>query len=83
MPEKLDRPSLENPVASLAAGIPVDPADEPLDSLTEQWVQGIAALTQAKMTPHKASLQSIEPLPATQGEASEFVDRRLREAYGI
>jgi phospholipase C len=80
MPAALDRPPLENAVVSFAAGVPVHPADEPLDSLTEEWVQGVAALTQEKLG---VTTEAIEPMPTTQGEASDFVERRLREAFGI
>jgi len=83
MPVTLDRPSLDSTVSSLAADIPVDPADEPLDSLTEEWVQGIAELTRERMGLNELAAESVEPLPTTQGEAADFVDRRLRDVLGI
>src|SRR5262249_54990923 len=43
MPRKLPRPSGES-VASVAAGVDVDPADEPLDTLTTEWIRGFASL---------------------------------------
>jgi hypothetical protein len=45
MPLKLNRPSLDQPVSSVVAGIPVDPADEPLDPLIDEWVEGFAELS--------------------------------------
>jgi phospholipase C len=81
MPAKLTRPSLDNAITSFAAGIPVAPEDEPMDSLSKEWLKGIAALT-ADAIP--VSLGGApETLPSTQGEAADFVDRRLRQAFGI
>jgi phospholipase C len=80
MPDKLDRPPLDQAVLSVAAGIPVDPADEPLDSLTEEWVEGFAEMTARRAG--AALLGAPDPVPATQGEAADFIDRRLR-ALGI
>jgi phospholipase C len=84
MPTKLDRPSLQEAVMSIAAGIPVDPADEPLDSLTEEWVRGMALLA-ARRTPATATATAAASpsLPAKQGDVAEFIDRILRRAYGI
>ena len=82
MPAKLNRPSLDHIVMSFAAGVPVDPADEPLDSLSREWLSGIAALT-AKAAPAHFAGAATEPLPSTQGDASEFVDQRLKQAFGI
>ncbi len=81
MPSKLTRPSLDQTVSSVVAGIPVDPADEPLDSLTEEWVSGFAELT-AKRTGMGAVDAAAEPLPRTQGEAADFIDSRLK-ALGL
>jgi phospholipase C len=83
MPATLDRPPMDDTVVSLAAEVLVDPADEPLDSLTEKWVEGIAALTQERMGLTALTAESVEPLPTTQGDAADFVDRRLREVLGI
>jgi phospholipase C len=81
MPAKLTRPSLENVVTSFAAGVPVDPADEPMDSLGQEWLKGIVALTAGAVPLGLASRPLA--LPSTQGEASDFVDQRLRQAFGI
>jgi hypothetical protein len=81
MPAKLTRPSLENVVTSLAAGVPVDPADEPVDSLGREWLKGIVALTAGAVPVGLAGTPGT--LPSTQGEASDFVDQRLRQAFGI
>jgi len=83
MPKKLPRPSLANAVVSNVAGAPVDPADEPLDALTKEWLAGTIKLT-AK-TPTLMAMGEAVPatVPATQGEASDFVSRRLKMAYGI
>lgn len=78
MPSKLDRPPLDQSVLSLAAGIPVDPADEPLDSLTEEWVKGFAELIARRTGAGLLGAAAIEPMPTTQGEAAEFIDRHLR-----
>lgn len=81
MPAQLSRPPLDSAIISFAAGVPVDPADEPLDSLSEEWLKGITALTSGAVP--LASAAGAETLPSTQGEASDFVDRRLRQAFGI
>lgn len=81
MPAKLKRPSLAQPVASFAAGVAVDPSDEPLDSLTDEWVKGFAELT-AKRAGLGAVAAAATPLPRTQGEASQFIDGRLK-ALGL
>jgi hypothetical protein len=78
MPNKLNRPSLDQSVLSLAAGVLVDPGDEPLDSLTEEWVRGFAELTARRAGAALLGAAAVEPLPTTQGEASEFIDRHLR-----
>jgi hypothetical protein len=80
MPKKLNRPPLTGAPISLAAGVPVDPADEPLDSLSREWLEGIMALT----TTAPGALNALpQTLPTTQGEASDVVDQLLRAAFGI
>lgn len=81
MPRKLPRPKLENIIHSFAAGIQIAPEDEPIDSLVQEWVQGLADLTAPKTA--LGAVAAREPLPATQGEASAFIDRRLKDAFGI
>lgn len=78
MPVKLPRPSLENAVFSTVAGVAVDPGDEPLDSLTEQWVRDTVALTGGEIT-----LAGATVAPETQGAASDLVERLLKNKYGI
>jgi phospholipase C len=82
MPDKLPRPSLANATVSLAAGHPVDPADEPLDNLTREWVEGMLALTSgtAALGGPGAAPQGM---PATHAEASEVINDRLKSAFGI
>src|SRR5690349_12468855 len=84
MPKKLPRPSLTNVVVSAVAGVPVDPADEPLDSLSKEWLEGMIKLT-AKRPAVKAlgAAALAAPLPTTQGAASEFLEERLKQAYNI
>ena len=82
MPATLDRPPLDQAALSMAAGTPVDPADEPLDSLTDEWVKGFAALTARRTGAAVVGAAAMEPIPTTQGEAAEFIDRHLR-AMGI
>jgi phospholipase C len=82
MPAKLNRPSLQQIVSSAVAGIPVDAADEPLDSLTEEWVRGFAELTARRTGMGFLEAASAQSLPRTQGEASEFIDRRMK-ALGL
>jgi len=77
MPAKLNRPALDQAVLSMVAGIPVDPADEPLDTLTDEWVKGFAELT-ARRAGVGFLAAAAEPLPRTQGEASDFIDHRLK-----
>jgi len=80
MPNKLDRPPLDQTVTSFVAGVPVDPTDEPLDSLSQEWLKGIMALTRSV----PAALNATpETLPTTQGEASDVVDQLLKTAFGI
>ncbi len=82
MPAKLSRPALTQTASSIVAGIQVDPADEPLDSLTEEWVNGFAELTARRMGMGAVHAASEGPLPRTQGEAAEFIERRLK-ALGL
>ncbi|MBS0173811.1 MAG: hypothetical protein JSR64_07235, partial [Nitrospira sp.] len=80
MPAKLERASLEGTVESVVAGVPLHPADEPLDDLTREWSAGMLALLPS------ATLESTEdpgaPTPTTQGEAAELLHQRL-EAAGL
>jgi phospholipase C len=78
MPDKLDRPPLGQAVMSVAAGITVDLADEPLDSLTDEWVKGFAELVARRTGAKLIGPAAVEAMPATQGEASDFIDRHLR-----
>jgi phospholipase C len=82
MPDKLHRPALPQTVSSVA-GVPVALADEPLDSLTQEWSQGMDALLGKSVALNTVGATvTIEPLPATQGEAAEAVDKQL-QALGI
>lgn len=79
MPAKLTRPPLDKTVVSEAAGVAVDPADEPLDDLTQEWVKGFAELTARRAGISVAQAAAVGPPPSTQGEAAEFIDRRLKD----
>jgi hypothetical protein len=84
MPKKLPRPSLANPVVSAVAGVPIDPADEPLSPLAKEWLEGTIKLTAkspAVMALGAATLTT--PPPSTQGAASDFVEARLKKAFNI
>ncbi len=84
MPKKLPRPSLADGVVSAVAGVPIDPADEPLDPLAKEWLEGTIKLTaksHAVMALGVAAL--VAPPPATQGAASDFVEARLKMAFKI
>jgi phospholipase C len=84
MPKKLPRPSLANVVVSFVAGAPVDLADEPLDSLSKEWLEGTIKL--AAKSPGVMALSAdalAAPPPNTQGAASDFVEARLRDAFNI
>ncbi len=83
MPAKLNRPALDHPMMSSVAGVAVDPADEPLDDLTREWVRGVTILTAAKAALPPAAFAAPAPPPSTHGDASEFVRRRLQQAFGI
>lgn len=78
MPLQLERASLAETVESVVAGVPLDPADEPLDSLTAEWAAGM--LEHIRVPQGQASLESVQAVPHTQGEASEVIDGRLRAA---
>jgi phospholipase C len=82
MPAALKRPSLTGAIASTVAGVEIDPGDEPLDSLTEEWVQGFAQLVARRSGASLLGASAAEPLPRTQGEASDYIDRHLK-ALGI
>ncbi len=75
MPSKLNRASLEATMESVVAGIPLNPADEPLDELTREWSTGMLSF----LAPETEAVE--EPItPATQGEAAALIDARLRAA---
>jgi phospholipase C len=81
VPLRLERASLEETVESVVAGIPLHPADEPLDSLTADWAAGM--LEHIRIPKGDAELESVGPvIPHTQGEAAEMIDQRLR-AVGL
>ena len=74
MPQKLNRAPLEDTVESVVAGVPVHPADEPLDELTRDWSAGMLSLL-------GGGLEAVEaPAPTTQGEAAAAIEERLRAA---
>lgn len=84
MPKKLPRPSLIDAVVSAVAGVPIEPADEPLDPLAKEWLEGTIKLTAnspSVMALGAAALAA--PPPATQGAASDFVEARLKMAFKI
>lgn len=78
MPSKLDRPSLQQTIFSMVAGTRVDPADEPLDSLTEEWVNGLASLTARRAGVHAVEALAARRPPTTQGEAADLVENCLK-----
>jgi phospholipase C len=73
MPKTLNRAPLEDIVESVVAGAPVDPADEPLDELTQNWSMGMLSLL-------GGGLESVEEAPTTQGAAAAAVQAQLRAA---
>ena len=75
MPERLNRAPLEETVESVVAGVPLHPADEPLDDLTRDWALGMLSLL-------SGGLESVEETPATQGEAAAAIEAKL-EAAGL
>jgi len=83
MPKTLHRPPLAPIKKSSAAGVPIEPADEPLDDLTTEWVRGIAILTARRQGGAELAAAVAAAPPTTQGDASEFVERQLRETFGI
>jgi len=82
MPSTLNRPSIADPVLTTVAGVAIDSGDEPLDSLTDEWIRGFAALVARRTGASLVGATAKETLPTTQGEAADFVDRHLR-AMGI
>ena len=70
--------SLATVVTSLVAGVQIDPGDEPLDSLTEEWVQGFAELIARRTGAALLGAAASEPLPRTQGAAADYINRHLR-----
>ena len=76
MPRTLDRAPLEDTVESVVAGVPQDPADEPLDDLTEDWALGMLSLLGGGLEETEA------PSPTTQGQAAAAIQARL-EAVGL
>jgi phospholipase C len=75
MPERLNRPPLQEIVESVVAGVPLHPADEPLDDLTRDWALGMLSLL-------SGGLESVEETPTTQGEAAAAIEAKL-EAAGL
>jgi phospholipase C len=74
MPSKLNRPPLEETVESVVAGVPLNPADEPLDSLTQEWSEGMLSLL-------GGGEEGVEEAPPqTQGEAAAAIQARLKAA---
>jgi hypothetical protein len=78
MPAKLNRPSLNQTVTSEVAGVNVKPEDEPLDDLTEEWVKSFAELSARRAGLTVTQTTSAAGMPTTQGQASEFIDARLK-----
>jgi phospholipase C len=84
MPKKLPRPPLADAAVSVVAGVPLDPADEPLSSLVKEWLEGTIKLTAKSPAVMALSAAALEaPPPATQGAASNFVEARMRMAFKI
>jgi phospholipase C len=75
MPAKLDRASIEETTESVVAGIPLHPADEPLDELTREWSAGMLSF----LAPGIDAVEEVATL-ATQGEAAALVDEGLLAA---
>jgi phospholipase C len=78
LPNKLKRPPLQNTVVSLVAGVRVEPADEPLDSLLEEWVSGLATLTSRRVGVSRVEALAARRMPRTQGEATELIEACLK-----
>jgi phospholipase C len=80
MPKTLDRAPVEETIESVVAGVNVHPADEPLDSLTEEWAEGMLAMVRGPHGVALPQLESVDVVPRTQGEAAAAVEQRLRAA---
>jgi len=85
-PEKL--PVAEQPQQGLAvaAGIPVEPGDEPLTSLQQEMLEGFIAMTSAPIlaavTGAAPAAAAVSPaLPSTQGDAAAFVESQLSAIF--
>ncbi len=79
MPAKLDRPALDATTESVVAGIPIHPANEPLDEMTRDW--SLAMLSNIRgINESIPQLEGIPTTPHTQGEATAAINRRLLEA---
>ena len=72
-----------NHVVVVVAGAPVDPADEPLDALGKEWMEGIIKLTSDNPALMAIGAAMPASTPTTQGAASDFVEQRIRTAFGI
>jgi hypothetical protein len=75
MPKKLDRATLEDNVESAVAGVPIHPADEPVDELTQAWSEGMVSLL-------CGGQESVEEaaVPTTQDAAADAVPASLKAA---
>ena len=73
MPATLNRAPLEETLELVVAGVPVHPADEPLDELTSEWAMGMLALL-------PGGLEAVEEAPTTQGEAAAAINDKLAAA---
>ena len=80
MPTVLDRVPLDEIVESVVAGVPLHPADEPLDSLTQDWAMGMLSMIRGRSGTSLPDLESVEVTPQTQGEADVAIQRRLKAA---
>lgn len=83
MPAKLDRPPLDNIVGSAVAGVAVHPADEPLDSLTAEWAEGMLAMIKGPAgaaAPQPEASDALQGQLQTQGQAAAVIEMRLRAA---
>src|SRR5262249_21470256 len=73
MPRTLNRAPLEDTVESVVAGVPLHPADEPLDSMTQEWAMGMLSLL-------GGGLEAVQEVPTTQGQAAAAIETRLQAA---
>ena len=80
MPAKLDRPSLEDTTESVVAGVPVHPADEPLDEMTREWTLGMLSMIRGSNESPLRQLEGVEVVPQTQSEAAAALESRLQAA---